>query len=128
MRSGPASNDGYGDISTGRPEDSNLGWGMAEPAGSRYIWISMPFISADLGNRTEISTCDACPTTTTTSRHPPPCHSLAGWPVPAKYCLWWLLLGAAAWSDAATAAAMYGTLLLLMLLLEQQVLLREPDY
>jgi hypothetical protein len=32
MGNGPWS-DGYGDRSTGRPEDSNLGWGMAEPAG-----------------------------------------------------------------------------------------------
>ena len=55
MGNGPF-NDGHGDISTGRPEDSNLGWGMANPAGSQYIWISMPFVSADLGNRTEVST------------------------------------------------------------------------
>jgi hypothetical protein len=50
------SRQGHGDISTGRPEDSNLGWGMAEPAGTKYIWISMPFVSADLGNLTEVST------------------------------------------------------------------------
>lgn len=63
MGNGPF-NDGYGDISTGRPEDSNLGWGMADPAGSKYIWISMPFLSADLGNNTEISTYWwGCPTT-----------------------------------------------------------------
>lgn len=55
MGNGPF-NDGFGDISTGRPEDSNLGWGMAEPAGTAYIWISMPFLSAELGNLTEIST------------------------------------------------------------------------
>ena len=55
MGNGPF-NDGMGDISTGRPEDSNLGWGFAQPAGSKYIWISMPFLSADLGNETEIST------------------------------------------------------------------------
>ena len=53
MGNGPF-NDGLGDISTGRPEDSNLGWGMAEPAGSKYIWISMPFVSADQGNDTEV--------------------------------------------------------------------------
>ena len=52
MLQGPY-NDGDGDISTGRPEDSNLGWGMAEPAGTKYIWISMPMLSADLGNNTE---------------------------------------------------------------------------
>ena len=55
MGNGPF-NDKMGDISTGRPEDSNLGWGFAQPAGSKYIWISMPFLSADLGNETEIST------------------------------------------------------------------------
>jgi hypothetical protein len=55
MGNGPF-NDGMGDISTGRPEDSNLGWGMAEPAGTAYIWISMPFLSAELGNLTEVST------------------------------------------------------------------------
>ena len=55
MGNGPF-NDGMGDISTGRPEDSNLGWGFAQPAGSKFIWISMPFLSADLGNETEIST------------------------------------------------------------------------
>ena len=55
MGNGPF-NDQMGDISTGRPEDSNLGWGFAQPAGSKYIWISMPFLSADLGNETEIST------------------------------------------------------------------------
>lgn len=70
MGNGPY-NDHVGDVSTGRPEDSNLGWGMADPAGSQYIWISMPFLSSDLGNATEISTywwgCptseagDACP-------------------------------------------------------------------
>jgi hypothetical protein len=47
MGNGPF-NDKEGDISTGRPEDSNLGWGMAEPAGTKYIWISMPMLSADL--------------------------------------------------------------------------------
>ena len=63
MGNGPF-NDGFGDISTGRPEDSNLGWGFAEPAGSRYIWISMPMLSADLGNDTEISTYWwGCPST-----------------------------------------------------------------
>jgi hypothetical protein len=30
--------DHEGDVSTGRPEDSNLGWGMAEEAGTEYIW------------------------------------------------------------------------------------------
>ena len=55
MGNGPF-NSGYGDISTGRPEDSNLGWGMADPPGSQYIWISMPFVTADLGPRTEVST------------------------------------------------------------------------
>ena len=54
MGNGPF-NDGYGDISTGRPEDSNLGWGMADPPGSKYIWISMPFVTADLGNQTQVS-------------------------------------------------------------------------
>ena len=55
MGNGPY-NDGYGDLSSGRPEDSNLGWGMAEPAGSKYIWISMPHLSADLGADTQVST------------------------------------------------------------------------
>ena len=55
MGNGPF-NDQMGDLSSGRPEDSNLGWGFAQPAGSKYIWISMPFLSADLGNETEIST------------------------------------------------------------------------
>ena len=55
MANGPF-NSGWGDISTGRPEDSNLGWGMAEPAGTAYIWISMPCLSAELGNLTEVST------------------------------------------------------------------------
>ena len=55
MGNGPF-NDRMGDISTGRPEDSNLGWGFAQPVGSKYIWISMPFLSADLGNETEILT------------------------------------------------------------------------
>lgn len=55
MGNGPF-NDKVGDVSTGRPEDSNLGWGMAEPAGSQYIWISMPFLSSWLGADTEIST------------------------------------------------------------------------
>eukprot|EP00729_Bicosta_minor_P001249 gene1249-11027_t len=60
MGNGPF-NDKVGDVSTGRPEDSNLGWGMAEPAGSQYIWISMPFLSSWLGADTEISTywCEA---------------------------------------------------------------------
>lgn len=64
MGNGPWS-DGFGDVSTGRPEDSNLGWGMADPAGTKYIWISMPFLTSDLGPKTEISTYWwGCPTVT----------------------------------------------------------------
>jgi hypothetical protein len=64
MGNGPWS-DGHGDISTGRPEDSNLGWGMANPAGTKYIWISMPFLTSAMGNATEISTYWwGCPTVT----------------------------------------------------------------
>ena len=48
--------DNIGDSSTGRPEDSNLGWGMASPPGSTYIWISMPFVSSDMGPNTTVST------------------------------------------------------------------------
>ena len=35
----------YGDISTGRVEGCNLGYGVSE--GKDFIWISMPFISID---------------------------------------------------------------------------------
>eukprot|EP01052_Picozoa_sp_SAG31_P047069 SAG31_NODE_9263_length_1307_cov_1.101821_1_plen_430_part_01 len=42
------------DVSSGRPEDSNLGFGIS--AGTRYIWISMPFLTSDLGAKTTIST------------------------------------------------------------------------
>ena len=62
MGNGPW-DDGHGDVSTGRPEDSNLGWGMAEPAGTRYIWLSVPFLSSPLGASTQVSTqWWGCPT------------------------------------------------------------------
>ena len=54
MGNGPWTDAPFPDRSTGRPEDSNLGWGMG--AGETFIWISMPFLSSDLGNDTEIST------------------------------------------------------------------------
>merc|ERR1711865_686730 len=51
------------DVSTGRPEDSNLGFGIS--GGRRFIWISMPLLSSDMGANTEISTywC-GCPSDT----------------------------------------------------------------
>ena len=38
----------YGDMSTGRVEDSKLGYGISE--GKGFIWICMPFLN-ELGNR-----------------------------------------------------------------------------
>merc|ERR1711966_352594 len=62
MGNGPWS-DGHNDRSTGRPENSNLGWGMAERPGSSYIWISMPLLTSDMGNETQVSTYWwGCPT------------------------------------------------------------------
>jgi hypothetical protein len=55
--------DKIGDVSTGRPEDANLGYGMG--MGMDYIWISMPFLTSDMGADTEISTYWwGCPTVT----------------------------------------------------------------
>lgn len=60
MGNGPW-HDPQGDVSSGRPEDSNLGWGMG--GGDTYIWVSMPFLTSDLGNATAISTYWwGCPT------------------------------------------------------------------
>ena len=42
------------DVSTGRPEDQNMGYGIS--GGQGFIWISMPLLTADLGPRTNIST------------------------------------------------------------------------
>ena len=48
-------NDGEGDISTGRPEDSNLGWGMAETAllavGETVILLHppLPLVGVSIG-------------------------------------------------------------------------------
>ena len=53
MGNGPWT-DGHGDYSSGRPEDSNLGYGMSGGAG--FVWISMPFLSSDMGADTQIST------------------------------------------------------------------------
>jgi hypothetical protein len=50
------------DISTGRPEDSNLGYGIG--GGDKFLWISMPLLSSDMGADTEISTYWwGCPST-----------------------------------------------------------------
>ena len=63
MGNGPF-NDKHGDLSSGRPEDSNLGWGMAEPVGSKYIWISMPMLTSNISTETQVSTYWwGCPTT-----------------------------------------------------------------
>jgi hypothetical protein len=53
MGNGPWHDDA-GDSSSGRPEDSNLGYGIS--AGRGYIWISMPFLTSNMGNETNIST------------------------------------------------------------------------
>ena len=51
MGNGPF-NDGHGDISSGRPEDSNLGWGMAEPAGTQYLpWGACPLWAGGQGGQ-----------------------------------------------------------------------------
>jgi len=42
------------DVSSGRPEDSNLGYGIG--GGERFIWVSMPFLSSNMGPNTLIST------------------------------------------------------------------------
>lgn len=48
--------DTAGDVSTGRPEDANLGYGMMGPNGTGFIWVSMPFLTSWLGPRTNVST------------------------------------------------------------------------
>ena len=42
------------DVSSGRPEGSNLGYGIS--GGTRYIWIAMPFLTSDRGANTAVST------------------------------------------------------------------------
>jgi hypothetical protein len=42
------------DVSTGRPEDQNMGYGVS--GGQGFIWISMPLLTADLGPSTNVST------------------------------------------------------------------------
>jgi hypothetical protein len=42
------------DVSTGRPEDQNMGYGIS--GGQGFIWVSMPLLTADLESHTNIST------------------------------------------------------------------------
>lgn len=57
MGNGPWT-DGADDFSSGRPEDSNLGYGLQpdDGGGRSFIWISMPFLTSNLGNQTKIET------------------------------------------------------------------------
>jgi hypothetical protein len=54
-RASPGGPGAIPDISTGRPEDQNLGFGLSN-GGQEYIWISMPLLTANLSSRTDIST------------------------------------------------------------------------
>lgn len=44
---GPGRDDAYGDFSSGKLDDSNLGYGIS--GGKGFIWISMPFVNSKTG-------------------------------------------------------------------------------